>query len=91
MWGEQSSNKDPDPGSVIQQLGAQDFPGSPVGKNLPANARGMDSISSPGRSHIAWGNSASGPQLLKPMGLEPMLCNKRSQGNEKPGYSNYDR
>ena len=28
------------------------------------------------------------PQLLKPTCLEPMLCNKRSQCNEKPPYCN---
>ena len=27
-------------------------------------------------------------QLLKPMQLEPMLCNKRSHRNEKPVHHN---
>ena len=28
------------------------------------------------------------PQLLKPMRLEPVLCNKRSHCNEKPAHRN---
>ncbi|KAJ8789643.1 hypothetical protein J1605_004880 [Eschrichtius robustus] len=28
------------------------------------------------------------PQLLKPAHLEPVLCNKRSRCNEKPGHRN---
>ena len=34
---------------------------------------------------------ALGPKLLKPMHLEPMLCNKRSQNNEKPVHSNKEQ
>ena len=36
-------------------------------------------------SHSYW---ARVPQLLKPMRLEPVLCNKRSHCNEKPVYHN---
>ena len=31
------------------------------------------------------------PQLLKPMHLEPMLCNKRSHCNEKPEHRNKEQ
>ena len=30
------------------------------------------------------------PQLLKPVYLEPTLCNKRSHGNEKPAHHKED-
>ena len=36
-------------------------------------------------SHNYW---ARKPQLLKPTCLEPVLCNKRSHGNEKPAHRN---
>ena len=36
-------------------------------------------------SHNYWAHE---PQLLKPMCLEPMLCNKRSHCNEKPTHHN---
>ena len=36
-------------------------------------------------SHNYW---ARVPQLLKPMRLEPVLCNKRSHCNEKPAHCN---
>ena len=44
----------------------QDFPGGPVVKNPPANARDTGSIPGLGRSHMLWGNWACVPQLLKP-------------------------
>ena len=31
------------------------------------------------------------PQLLKPVHLEPMLCNKRSHHNEKPAHRNEEQ
>ena len=34
----------------------QDFLGSPVVKNLPANAGDTGLIPGPGRSHMPWGN-----------------------------------
>ena len=67
-------------------------------KNSPASAGDTGSIPDLERSHIPQSNSAqvpqilslcSGaqePQLLKPMHLEPMLHNKRSQCNEKLVY-----
>ena len=36
-------------------------------------------------SHNYW---ARVPQLLKPVHLEPLLCNKRSHHNEKPAHRN---
>jgi len=44
----------------------QDFPGGPVAKNLPANARDMGSIPGPGRSHTPQGDQALVSQLLRP-------------------------
>ncbi|KAJ8788733.1 hypothetical protein J1605_005029 [Eschrichtius robustus] len=35
-------------------------------------------------------SSAHEPQLLKPLRLEPLLCNKRSHHNEKPAHHNED-
>ena len=54
-------------------------------KNLPANAEDTGSIPDPGRCQRPWSNEAREPQLLSPRALEPMLCNKRNHGNEKPG------
>ena len=42
----------------------EDFPGGPVVRNPPANARDMGSIPGPGRFHMLWGNYAHVPQLL---------------------------
>ena len=39
-------------------------PCGPVIKNFPASAEDKGSIPDPGRSHMAWSNSASTPQLL---------------------------
>ena len=64
-----------------------DFPDgeeSAVGKNLPANTGDTGLIPGPGRSHVPRSNPAHAPQLLKPVCLEPVLCNKRSQHNEEP-------
>ena len=36
-------------------------------------------------SHNCW---ARVPQLLKPVHLEPVLCNKRSHRSEKPAHHN---
>ena len=40
------------------------FPGGPVVKNPPSNARDTGLIPCPGRSHMLWGNEARVPQLL---------------------------
>ena len=39
-------------------------------------------------SHNYW---AHVPQLLKPVRLEPVLCNKRSHPNEKPTHGNEEQ
>ena len=44
-----------------------DFPGGPVVKNLPANARDMGWIPDLGRSHMLWSNYACAPVI------EPVL------------------
>ena len=79
-----------------------DFPGGAVVKNPPANAGDTGLSPGPGRSHVPRGNwarapqllslrsRACDPQLLKPVCLEPVLCNKRSHHNEKPAHSNED-
>ena len=64
------------------------FPGGPVVGNPPANARDMDLIPGPGRAHMPWDNQAWAPQLLKPMHMEPMLCNKRRHHSEMPTHCN---
>ena len=60
----------------------EDLPGGTVGKNPPANAGDMSLI--PGRFHMLQATKAHVPQLLKPLHLEPVLCNKRSHCDEKP-------
>ena len=67
-----------------------DFPKDWVVKNPPANAGDMGSYSGPERFHMLWSSwthapqllslcsGAWEPQLLKPRGLEPLLCNKGS-------------
>ena len=78
------------------------FPGGAVVRNLPASAGDTGSSPGPGISHIPRSNLARAPQLLslrsrarepqllKPVHLEPMLCNKRSHCNKKPTCSNED-
>ena len=55
-----------------------------VDKNLSANAGDMGLIPGLGRSHMLHSNKAREPQPLKPVHLEPVLCNERSDRNEKP-------
>ena len=69
-------------------------------KTLPDNGGEAGSIPDLGRSHMPWSNYARAPQLLslcsldrepqllKSMYLEPVLCSKRSQHNEKPVHHN---
>ena len=69
-------------------------------KNLPANAGDTGSNPGLGRPHTPWNNKAHArqllslcsrarePQLLKPMCLEPVLCNERSHRKEKPEHRN---
>ena len=77
------------------------FPGGTVDKNPPASAGDMGWTPGPGRSHMPWSNKACKPQLLnlcsrahmlqllKPAGLDRVLCNKRSRCNEKAVHCNY--
>ena len=51
---------------VLSTLLRRDFPGGPVFKELPANARNAGSILGPGRLHMPGSNEACAPQLLKP-------------------------
>ena len=62
-------------------------------KNPPCNAKDTGSIPGPGRSHIVQACTLEPashnycthvPQLLKPEHQEPVLCNNRIHGNEKP-------
>ena len=41
--------------NLLKEL-SKDFPGSPVFKNLPANAGDTGSIPGPGKSHVPWGD-----------------------------------
>ena len=53
-------------------------------KNPSANAGDMSLIPGPGRFQMLQATKAHVPQLLKPLNLETVLCNKRSHRNEKP-------
>ena len=66
----------------------RDFPGVAVVKNPPANAGDTGSIPGLGRSHMPRSNKDRVPQLLKPVRLELVLLNNRSQRNEKPTHLN---
>ena len=48
-----------------QEYWSGDFPGGPVVKILPVNARDMDAIPGLGRSHMPQSNQACAPQLLR--------------------------
>ena len=81
----------------------RDFPGGAVVKNTSANAGGRCSTPGLGRSRMPWSNythapqllilhsRAHTPQLLKPVGLEPVHCNKRSCRNKKPTHRNEEQ
>ena len=53
-------------------------------KNPSANAGDMSLIPGPGRFQMLQATKAHVPQLLKPLNLETVLCNKRSHRNKKP-------
>ena len=60
------------------------FPGSPLVKNLPANAGDPGSIPGPGRSHTCFGATRPACCNYRNLcALELVLCNKRSHCNEK--------
>ena len=62
----------------------RDFPGSPVVKNLPANARDTGSILSAGTKipPACGATKRVCHKYQSPCTLEPMLYNKRSHSNE---------
>ena len=86
--------------TVHQNILNRGCPGGWVVKNLPANAGDTSLIPDPGGSHVPQSNWACAPQLLSPCSragscnswslwaLEPVLCNKRNHGSEKPTHRN---
>ena len=66
----------------------ENFPGGLVVKNLPCKVGDTGSIPGLGRSHMLRGSWAHVSQLLDPVCLEPMLCNKKSCRKEKAAYCN---
>ena len=50
------------------------FPGGPVVKNPPANARDMGSVPDLGRFHMPQGNQAHELQLLNPCAAATEAC-----------------
>ena len=71
--------------STGKKKNQQGFPGSLAVKNLLANAGDMGSSPDPGRSHMPWSTTTE-PVLCShnywsACALEPVLCNKRWQGN----------
>ena len=48
----------------------------------------MGSTLGPGRLHMLWGSWDYAPQLLSLHALDPVLCKKRSDHNEKPVHHN---
>ena len=66
-----------------------------MAESPPANAGDTSSVPGQGRCHMPRSNEAHEAQLLshvrpplRPAHLEPVLCNKRSRCNEKPGHRN---
>ena len=55
-------------GIRFQDVSRREFPGGPVAKNLPANARNIGSVPGLENVHTPWDNEAHLPQLL---GLHP--------------------
>ena len=64
--------------------GVSGFPGGPVDKNHPANARDVGLIPVLGRSHIPWSNKVCAPQLPSLSALGPWGRNKRSTTRMQP-------
>ena len=77
-----------------------DIPGGPLVENPLPNAGDTGSIPSLGRSHMPWSNWAQAPQLLstcsrvpelqllKPVCLEPALCNIGNHRSKKSTHHN---
>ena len=76
----------------MQRKKGGDFPGSPVLKNLPANAGDMGPIHDPGIFHIPWVNLWDAVTELLCYNyrslctLESALCNRGIHHNEKPTH-----
>ena len=74
---------------------SQDFPGDTVARNLPASAGDTGMIPGPGRFHMPHGATkpmqheywAHALQLLKPLHLEPVLCNREPAAMRRPAKS----
>ena len=71
---------------ILHKPEDKDFPGGAEVKNPPANAGDTGSSPGPGRSHMPQGTKpvhhnywTHGPQLPKPMCLEPVLRNENPQ------------
>ena len=80
---------------LIWKMGLLGFPGGPVVKNPPCNARDAGSIPYLEKSHMPLGPWATTTEprkhsLWSPCALERVLCNKRGHCNEKPERSNKD-
>ena len=85
-----------------KKIDFEGFPGGAVVENLPADAGDTGSSPGPGGSHMprsSWARApqlpslrsgAREPQLLKPVCLQPVLCNKRGHRDEKPAHHNED-
>ena len=75
---------------------SQDCTGNTVDRNLPVSAGDTGMIPGPGRFHMPHGATkpmqhrycACTLQLLKPLHLEPVLCNKITCCNEKTIHGN---
>ena len=61
-----------------------DFPNGSVVRSLPANAGDTGSITGLGGFHMLRDSWAHAPQQLKPIHLEPVLCNRRGHHSEGP-------
>ena len=78
-----TGKKQHEPTACLLKPPVEDFPGSPVVKNLPANAGNKGSITGLGRSHLSQGSLTCGPQLLSPCSRtqEPQLLKSESQSS----------
>ena len=90
-WGTVKEDTVDSLGGVITKEN-RDFPNGLAVKNPLANARDTDLIPDVGRSHVeqlslgAATSEPTGCSYGSPRGLEPVLRNKRSHCNEKPGH-----
>ena len=71
-----------------QEQGYMGFPGGLLVRNPPANAGDEGFIPGAEDPTCHGATKAWMPQLLKPVRLEPMICNKGNHRNEKPMHHN---